>query len=250
MGSTILGSQWGALAGFVEQTIEPVTFPVTVTPGTESIELDWDAVEGAQFYRVWCGLTSDKMAQVSEDLMTPGYTINNLLGNQQYFCQVTAIMSPRESIASVSDDGSGTNVATQTLGIIPQASAPVTVGFDDGTNPATCGFNNSGPPPITVSSTVAISAAPSGVSASVDWATQDGPAVPGCFGGLTAAQQNVDYTPGSGTLTWNSGDGDPQTINVDVLEGATLKSVLSIVLSNPVNCTITKDTTYIEIQSV
>lgn len=59
---------------------------------------------------------------------------------------------------------------------------------------------------------------------SIDWATADGTAVAG-----------ADYTAASGTLSWASGDGDPQTIQVDMLDDALYEENerFSVVLSNP-----------------
>jgi hypothetical protein len=59
---------------------------------------------------------------------------------------------------------------------------------------------------------------------SVDWATADGTAAAG-----------ADYTSASGTLSWPAGNGDPQTIEIDVLDDDLfeLDESFTVELSNP-----------------
>jgi len=77
--------------------------------------------------------------------------------------------------------------------------------------------------------TVSISEAPSGVTASVDYATSDG-----------SAEAGSDYTATNDTLSWTSGDGDNKTFNITITSDGTPEDdeTIVITLSNPVNCTI------------
>lgn len=86
--------------GFVEQVINPVAFPVTISIAAGTATLSWPAQTGALFYRVWCGLSQTNMRIVANNLLTNSYSLSGLSPNVQYFFQVTAVLAPQSSTAS------------------------------------------------------------------------------------------------------------------------------------------------------
>jgi hypothetical protein len=90
----------GGWAGFVEAVAQPVVFEVDVVAGPESLALSWDAVDGAQRYNVYCGLSDDALLPVSGPLETTAFEIDGLTADLVYWVQVVAELGPRRSIAS------------------------------------------------------------------------------------------------------------------------------------------------------
>jgi hypothetical protein len=92
--------------GFVEQLAGGGSFAVSGSLAAGSgpdpqatLSLEWDAQPGALLYRVWCGLAPDRMPLQAE--VEAGHcSIAGLRASQPYFFQVTAVLSPRASLAS------------------------------------------------------------------------------------------------------------------------------------------------------
>lgn len=209
--STVLGNMWGLQAGFVEAVDEALTFPVVVTPGNEELALSWDLQTGVQFYRVWCGLSPDRLVLVADGVTDPGYTISGLLSGQQYFVQVTGVVTPRLSIASVTGD-----VATQTMAYIPTAAAMGTVQFSTDNYADVPGAAPTDEP-FTVTRTGDTS-----LAASVHYATSDGTLIAG-----------LNYTATSGTLNWDAGDGTDKTFDVPYILAGADGQFFNLALSAP-----------------
>ncbi len=88
------------LGGFVEQVFNPEAFPMTVVAGIESAELTWEAQEGALYYRVYCGPDAQTLRAVADYVRDIAIIVGGLTGGVQYFFQVTAVLSPRQSTSS------------------------------------------------------------------------------------------------------------------------------------------------------
>lgn len=97
----MIAGQWGVPAGFVEQVATPDSFEVQASLDVGKISLSWQAQDGVQFYRAWCGLSGDSMDLVADNILGTSYTIAGLSPGQQYFVQVTGVRSPRSSMPSV-----------------------------------------------------------------------------------------------------------------------------------------------------
>jgi hypothetical protein len=123
-----LGGFRGTQAGFVEQVSEDPTFLVNVATGANELSLSWDAVTGALFYRVFCGLNPADLVLVADNFAGTAFSVSGLRGGMQYYVQVTAVMSPRLSIASVTGlggGGGGTVVATQDVPFAALTCSPL-----------------------------------------------------------------------------------------------------------------------------
>lgn len=192
-------------AGFVDPTEDEVGFVLTVTPAASSLECSWPAQTGAVYYDVWCGRTIENLVRVGRELQATSYTIGNLTAGNLYYVQATANMAAQAGLAS------------DTVDAIPLSPPPpppsAVVGFV-----ATFDLI---PPGNTEPGAVQLETG-SG-PCSVDYQTVDGTATAG-----------VDYTATSGTLNFGS---SPQDINVHTM-GPGLGRQFTIVLSNPVGCTI------------
>ncbi len=123
-----LGSFRGAQAGFVEQVSEDPTFLVNVATGVNELSLSWGAIPGAQFYRVFCGLNPADLVLVADNIAATAFSVSGLRSGTQYYVQVTAVLSPRLSIASVTGAGAGgggTVVATQEIPFTALSCSPL-----------------------------------------------------------------------------------------------------------------------------
>lgn len=95
-----LGTLWTAQSGFCEQVVAPPVLPLTVVNNGASLSLSWPIYPGALYYKVYCGLSQDRMVALVDSLIGLSFTIGNLLPGQQYYVQVQAVLSLRSSVAS------------------------------------------------------------------------------------------------------------------------------------------------------
>lgn len=213
--------------GVVEQTVEHAGLLTTISEGAGRLSLTWARAPQAIFYRVWCGESPETMNLVADELTDTQYVITGLTGGTSYSVQVTAVMFPLRSLASIRGDEVGVATETQALTFIPGAAEPLTVAFTAEEFISAQGY-------IVVS--VALSAAPE-QPVRVDFRTQDGSGeICGGEGQPQCGVAGADYDAVSGTFAWSKGDTSTREFSVPDHNGRDWTAY--VVLDNAVNAVV------------